>query len=183
MGIHDNSRITFALYVTVLSSSLVGAVPVRAMRPNILFLMADEMDGRIMDPASPQVKPPMPNLNALASSGALFTTAYNQAPQCVPSRSAMMVGLRTDQIGVYDNFVGGIARNGNATDPDHYCIQAFGKSACIKMALRQAAPPTFIDRLHDAGYGITLYGKMHAGWGLDRYPGSIQECAFSSALP
>ena len=30
---------------------------------------------------------------------------YSQSPQCVPSRSAMMVGLRTDQIEVYDNFV------------------------------------------------------------------------------
>ena len=82
----------YNLLVTVLYLLSVGAAPVvrgSDARPNILFLMADEMDGRILDPSSPQLKPPMPNLNALAASGALFTTAYNQAPQCVPSRSAV----------------------------------------------------------------------------------------------
>ena len=152
-------------------------------RPNILFLMADEMDGRILDPASPQVKPPMPNLDRLAAAGVRFTTTYNQAPQCVPSRSAMMTGLRTDQIGVYDNFVGGIAINGSSNDPDGYCVKAFGSAKCTKWsAQRDSAPPTFVDRLADDGYGISLYGKMHAGWGLDRYPGAIQEFPFDSPV-
>lgn len=160
---------------------LLPVLRVRAApRPNILFLMADEMDGRILDPDSPQVKPPMPNLNALAAAGAKFTTAYNQAPQCVPSRAAMMVGLRTDQVGVYDNWLGGVATNGSADAPDPYCVDQFGKQACIQQAKRQAAPPTFIDRLADVGYGINLYGKMHTGWGLDRYNGSIQEHPFST---
>ena len=34
-------------------------------KSNILFLFADEMDGRILDPDSPQTKPPLPNLNRL----------------------------------------------------------------------------------------------------------------------
>ena len=53
--------------------ALRRAGPYGSSRPNILFLMADEMDGRILDPSSPQTKPPMPNLNRLAASGALFT--------------------------------------------------------------------------------------------------------------
>ena len=167
------------------------------------------MDGRIFDPESPQIKPPMPNLNALAKSGAVFTRAYNQAPQCVPSRSAMMVmlsvaprahtlaarhvqtpivictipqvGLRTDQIGVYDNFVGGIAINGDSSDPDSYCVKAFNRSTCIAMSKQRGeAWPTFIDRLSDSGYGIHLYGKMHTGWGLDRYPGKINAFPFKN---
>jgi choline-sulfatase len=90
---------------------LRGAAGVPAAAPpksdhGILFLFSDEMDGRIHDPASPQTKPPLPNLKRLAQAGALFTTTYSQSPQCVPSRSALMVGLRTDQIEVYDNFVG-----------------------------------------------------------------------------
>lgn len=81
--------------------SAVGGAPSSSSRPNILFLFADEMDGRIFDPESPQLKPPMPNLHKLAESGAVFTVAYNQSPQCVPSRSALLVGLRTDQIEVW----------------------------------------------------------------------------------
>jgi hypothetical protein len=102
-----------------------------AGKPNILFLMADEMDGRIMDPTSQQVHPPMPNLSKLAAAGAVMTTTYSESPQCVPSRSSMMAGLRTDQIMVYDNFVGMVATNGNASDPDHHCVQSFGKAACL----------------------------------------------------
>ena len=81
------SLLLLCLSVCLLS---VSAAPMkRSGRPSILFLMADEMDDRIMDPSSPQLKPPLPSLNALASSGALFITAYNQASQRVPSRSAV----------------------------------------------------------------------------------------------
>ena len=74
--------------------SIVSALAAAAKRPNILFLFADEMDGRIFDATSPQLKPPMPHLTRLAARGALFQRVYNQSPQCVPSRSALMVGLR-----------------------------------------------------------------------------------------
>ena len=91
------------------------------------------------------------------------------------------VGLRTDQIGVYDNFVGGIAINGNSSDPDSYCVKAFNRSTCIAMSKQRGeAWPTFIDKLSDSGYGIHLYGKMHTGWGLDRYPGNINAFPFTN---
>ena len=127
------------------------------------------MDGRIFDPKSPQTKPPMPNLERLAKAGAVFTTTYSQSPQCVPSRSALMVGLRTDQIEVYDNFVGIAGVNGDPTVSDKHCVAAFGHDACVKFARMQKAPPTFIDRLHTAGYNVSLHGKMHVGAGLDQY--------------
>ena len=134
-------------------------------------LFSDEMDGRIFDPKSPQTKPPMPNLERLAKAGAVFTTTYSQSPQCVPSRSALMVGLRTDQIEVYDNFVGIAGVNGDPTVSDKHCVAAFGHDACVKFARMQKAPPTFIDRLHTAGYNVSLHGKMHVGAGLDQYGG------------
>ena len=91
------------------------------------------------------------------------------------------VGLRTDQIGVYDNFVGGIAVDGDSSNPDSYCVKAFNRSMCIAMSKQRGeAWPTFIDRLSHAGYGINLYGKMHTGWGLNRYPGLIHEFPFKN---
>ena len=130
----------------------VGAV---GSKPSILFLFSDEMDGRILDPNSPQTKPPLPNLHRLATSGAVFTQTYSQSPQCVPSRSAMMVGLRTDQIEVYDNFVGIASTNGEATTPDPDCVSTFGHDACVAFAKVQKAPPTFIDRLATAGFNVS----------------------------
>ena len=61
-----------------------GSAAAAAGGHGILFLFSDEMDGRIHDPASPQTKPPMPNLQKLAASGALFTTACEQQPRYVP---------------------------------------------------------------------------------------------------
>ena len=41
------------------------------------------------------------------------------------------------------------------------------------------APPTFIDRLHTAGYNVSLHGKMHVGAGLDQY-GPIIDFPFNA---
>jgi len=173
----------------LVASALAAPVPPSTKGSSILFLFADEMDGRIMDPASPQLKVPLPNLRKLAESGAHFAVAYNQSPQCVPSRSALMVGLRTDQIEVWDNYHGIAATNGDPDVPDSNCVKqiarganesrAWGHAQCVALAKAQKAPPTFIDRLDTAGYNVSLFGKMHVGAGLDRFQGSIQEIPFS----
>ena len=67
-------------------------------QPNILFLMCDSMDGRVLDPTSPvSDRLEMPHLRALASTGVNFLNTYAASPQCVPSRAAMFTGRRTDQ--------------------------------------------------------------------------------------
>ena len=185
----NNSAAVLLLLLATSSSLALAAGTTARPRPNILFLFADEMDGRIFDPESPQLKPPMPNLHKLAAGGAIFTVAYNQSPQCVPSRSALLVGLRTDQIEVWDNYHGIASTNGDPSSPDPHCAQqiarASNKSAaqaheyCVALAKAQHAPPTFIDRLGSAGYRVELFGKMHAGAGLDRFPGQIGEFPFS----
>jgi arylsulfatase A-like enzyme len=148
--------------------------------PHILFLMADEMDGRIFDPVSPQVKPPMPNLAALAAGGALFAVAYSESPQCVPSRSSMVTGRRTDEIRVWDNFVGVAGVNGSVSNVDTHCVAAYSEDECTTFARAQnVTHGTFFDVLNNGGYNVTLEGKMHVGAGLTRFPGTIGEFPFS----
>ncbi|MDA8639364.1 sulfatase-like hydrolase/transferase [bacterium] len=175
--------------MATLASTFVAAVAAAAphaaaasgtAKPNILFLFADEMDGRILDPSSPQTKPPLPHLQRLARSGAIFTSTYSQSPQCVPSRSAMMVGLRTDQIEVFDNFVGISTVNGSDGQADDKCAQVFGTANCLEFGRSQKAPPTFIDRLATAGYNVSLFGKMHVGAGLDRFQGQLNAWPFNA---
>jgi iduronate 2-sulfatase len=43
-----------------------------------------------------------PHIDALASSGVMFTRAYNQLPLCNPTRASVMTGRRPDEIKVYD---------------------------------------------------------------------------------
>jgi arylsulfatase A-like enzyme len=178
-------RLAVATFCSACVATATASAANIATKPNILFLMADEMDGRVLDPASPQLKPPLPNLEKLAAAGAKFTTAYNQSPQCVPSRSAMMVGLRTDQISVWDNDNGIASVDGDITKADPDCVKQRhrdgrdGEAVCLAMAKLQNAPKTFIDRLADEGFNVTLFGKMHVGAGLTRYPGAIQEVPFN----
>ena len=54
---------------------------------NVLFIMSDEHSRRVLGAyGNPVVS--SPNLDALASGGALFEHAYCNCPICVPSRAS-----------------------------------------------------------------------------------------------
>jgi arylsulfatase A-like enzyme len=66
-------------------------------RPNVLFLVADDLATRLGcygDAAAIT-----PNLDRLAKSGVLFTHAYAQGSVCTPSRTAFMLGLNNAHAG------------------------------------------------------------------------------------
>ncbi|PAU64768.1 choline-sulfatase [Pseudomonas sp. PIC25] len=101
-------------------------------RPNILFIMADQMAAPILpihDPASP-IK--MPNLGRLAAEGVVFDAAYCNSPLCAPSRFSLVSGQLPSKIGAYDN----------AAD-------------------FPADVPTYAHYLRRLGYRTALSGKMH----------------------
>ncbi len=60
-------------------------------RPNVLFIIADDLGARI-GPNGDQVAV-TPNLNKLASKGVTFGNTFCQFPTCGPSRISMMSGL------------------------------------------------------------------------------------------
>ena len=63
-----------------------------AEKPNILLILVDEMgygDSRVYNPDS---KVPMPNLEALAERGMVFTDAHSAAGTCAPSRYSVLTG-------------------------------------------------------------------------------------------
>src|SRR4029450_5018841 len=73
-----------------------------APRPNVLFIAVDDLNDWVgcLD-GNPQAK--TPNIDALAARGVNFTRAYCACPVCNPSRTALMVGLRSSTTGVYSN--------------------------------------------------------------------------------
>lgn len=68
---------------------LVGAV--QAERPNIIWLMAEDMGLDLECYGMAGVK--TPHLNKMAKEGVLYKKAYCTNPICSPNRSAMMVGV------------------------------------------------------------------------------------------
>ena len=101
-------------------------------RPNILFIMADQMAAPILplhDAASPVQ---MPNLMKLAEQAVVFDSAYCNSPLCAPSRFTLVSGRLPSKIGAYDN----------AAD-------------------FPADVPTYAHYLRRLGYRTALSGKMH----------------------
>lgn len=71
-----------------------------AQRPNVLFIMADDLNDDMVTFGHPVVR--TPNLERLAAQSVRFDRAYTQYALCNPSRASLMTGLRPDTIKVYD---------------------------------------------------------------------------------
>lgn len=64
-------------------------------KPNVLFLICDDLNCDLGSYGHPQVK--SPNVDRLAARGVRFSNAHCQYPLCGPSRASFMAGLYPDQ--------------------------------------------------------------------------------------
>lgn len=64
-------------------------------KPNVLFLICDDLNCDLSSYGHPTVQ--TPNLSQLAQRGVQFNRAYCQYPLCGPSRASFMTGLYPDQ--------------------------------------------------------------------------------------
>lgn len=78
---------------------VLSAIPPNACdaadRPNVLFLICDDLNCDLACYGHPQVK--TPNIDALAARGVRFSNAHCQYPLCGPSRASFMTGWYPDQ--------------------------------------------------------------------------------------
>lgn len=100
-------------------------------RPNILFIMADQLAASALAAYGHKLVK-TPHIDRLAARGTVFENAYSPNPICASSRFAMMSGQRSSRIGAFDN-----------------------------AAELPASVPTFAHYLRSLGYHTCLSGKMH----------------------
>ncbi|GAB5521959.1 MAG: sulfatase [Rhodothermales bacterium] len=72
-------------------------------RPNILFVVSDDLNTHIGPYVDTSLHLHTPNLDRLASEGVSFMRAYAQYPVCGPSRASIMSGLYPETNGVTTN--------------------------------------------------------------------------------
>lgn len=89
---------------TVLAVAMLGGASTSAAaeagRPNVLFIAIDDQNDWVgAFGGHPLAK--TPHLDALAERGTAFLNAHCQAPLCNPSRTSLMLGLRSTTTGVY----------------------------------------------------------------------------------
>jgi len=105
-----NSRITSkSVFISCLLLAIIlgfagSSLPksISQKKPNILFIAIDDMNDwvGVLDGS---IKANTPNIDMLASRGMLFTNAHTAAPECNPSRVAILTGLRPTSTGIYKN--------------------------------------------------------------------------------
>lgn len=129
------------LFVSVTSTvMLLGGLFASANaadKPNILLIVGDDMG--YADVGFHGCKDiPTPHLDALARSGARFTSGYVTGPYCSPTRAGLLTGRYQQRFGHEFNPSGGTAG-------------------------LPVAEKTIADRLKQVGYATGLVGKWHLG--------------------
>ncbi len=115
---------------STLNGPSVGAA--EGKRPNILFIMADQLAAPQLSMYNPESQILTPNLDALAAKSVQFDSAYCPSPLCAPSRMSLISGQLPMKIGAYDN-----------------------------AAQISSETPTYAHYLRLQGYHTVLAGKMH----------------------
>ncbi|MEN3942135.1 arylsulfatase [Prosthecobacter sp. SYSU 5D2] len=131
--------LTSLFSLAVLSLALISSSGLAAERPNLIWIMADDLGYGDLGCFGQKVIT-TPNLDRMAKEGMKFTHFYAGATVCAPSRSVLMTGLHHGRTRV----------RGNS-----------GKTNPAAQALKEG-DVTVAKVLKEAGYQTALIGK----WGL-----------------
>ena len=130
-------------------------------KPNIIFIMADDL-GKLLLPvygAKPVIK--MPNLERLAKEGVVFKNAY-ATPLCFSTRAALVSGRYALNTGAYRNyFPDRYDRNVNGGRVTGFYRYFYKGDSKIAPFIDTQYTPSFALPLKDAGYATAIVGKWH----------------------
>ncbi len=84
----------------IIASTLANVVSAD-QRPNVLFMISDDLNNMLGCYGAPLAK--TPNLDRLARRGVLVERAYCSFPLCGPSRNSLLTGLYPNSTGIFAN--------------------------------------------------------------------------------
>lgn len=83
----------FIIYVFIVSwLNTIQAYGQKSSRPNIIFILADDLGYGDVKCFNPEGKIPTPNIDKLAAEGMKFTDAHSSSAVCTPSRYSILTG-------------------------------------------------------------------------------------------
>ncbi len=154
MGTTVSSKISRRQFVTgvaaatIAGKAVLGQSAVSAGRPNILFILADDLGwGDLSCYGRPDYQ--TPNLDRLARQGMRFTNAYSAAPVCTPTRVGFHTGRYPARLAV------------GLEEPIH---ERSSLGERVKTTGIPLSHPTVSSLIKAAGYDTALVGKWHLGY-------------------
>ncbi len=136
-------RILAILMFVVLPATAANA----ADRPNVVFLLADDLGSRDIGCYGGPVK--TPTLDRLAAGGARFTDFHAASSICTPSRASILTGRNNLRAGLY------FVINENGMPPE--------LNFPVHNAHLLEREVTLAEILKDEGYATAHFGKWHLG--------------------
>ena len=123
----------------------ISLLPSADDRPNVIFILADDMGYGDAQALNPKSKIPTPHLNRLAKEGMTFIDAHSPSAVCTPTRYSVLTG--------------------------RYCWRSRLKSGVQNgygTPLIEKDRPTVASHLRQAGYHTAVIGKWHLGLGFQK---------------
>jgi arylsulfatase A-like enzyme len=164
--------------IAIATAVLGGPLPAQSggVRPDVIILLTDQQRADAFGAAGAEdVRTPA--MDRLAREGVLFTRAFAAAPQCSPSRAALLTGRYPHRTRVMGNSGGGVEGGRAATDRP-----PAGMSPALDRSL-----PTLGRVFAAAGYDTAYFGKWHLGgtpgdYGFDTHDAKINDATLASRV-
>ncbi len=155
-------HITIAAFVTCCLSPVSSAVAKENSKPNIIFILADDLgwsDTTLFETTNFYKTP---NVERLARRGMTFTHAYASSPLCSPTRASVLTGLSPARTGItaptcHLPLVQLKAKTGVGAGPNSHSILP---SSATRFDTEHY---TLAEMLKDNGYATGHFGKWHLG--------------------
>ena len=139
-----------------------------AKKPNIIYILADDMGPGDVKAINPDCKIATPNLDALAHGGMIFTDAHSSSSVCTPTRYGVLTGRYNWRTRLQKSVCWGFSRRlieqGRTTVADYLKTQGYATAAIGKWHLGMDWP------LKNGGFaddGDTWNSKYKGGWDVD----------------
>jgi N-acetylgalactosamine-6-sulfatase len=121
---------------------------------NVVFILADDLGyGDLSSYGSSTIR--TPHIDSIARDGVKFTQCYANAPECSPTRCALMSGEYQQRFGGIECAIG----TGN--------VGRYDEAIWLQKRDELGLPPSAVTMpriLKDAGYDTAIIGKWHLGY-------------------